>query len=67
MATVMLKSCVLAWERPLTPGTLLVTVKFCEMIPALPILYQNVELEASWLFTYWSDQDHKSMVQLRQH
>jgi hypothetical protein len=36
MATVMLKFVVLPWERPLTPGTLLVTVRFWEMIPALP-------------------------------
>jgi hypothetical protein len=28
----------LAWERPLTPGTLLVTVRFWEMIPALPVI-----------------------------
>jgi hypothetical protein len=38
IATVILKSSVLAWERPLTPGTLFVTVRFCEMMPALPVL-----------------------------
>lgn len=37
-ATVILKSFSLSWERPLTPGTLLVTVRFCDMIPALPII-----------------------------
>lgn len=38
MATVMLKSSVLACERPLTPGTLLVTVRFCDMTPVLPVI-----------------------------
>jgi len=36
IATLMTKSSVFAWEIPFAPGTLLVTVKFCEMTPVLP-------------------------------
>lgn len=37
IVTVMLKFADCAWEKPLAPGTLSVTDKFCEMIPAFPV------------------------------
>ncbi len=41
MVTLMSKSWVLAWEKPLTPGTLFSTVRFCEMTPVFPVsIYQ---------------------------
>lgn len=41
MVTVMLKSCAKACDRPFTPGTLLVTERFVNAIPALPNNHEN--------------------------
>lgn len=50
----MVKSVVLACERPLTPGTLLVTVKFCEMIRALLVWSRSqVYGSAPSALTWW--------------